>query len=68
LFRDSHAKLEQFVDFIMVVKPLGYSRAAVRSVRNYLFHIFDKLGVSTRVELVLYCLQARQKDAMERAS
>lgn len=30
------------------------------TVRNYLFHIFDKLGVSTRVELVLYCLQDRQ--------
>jgi DNA-binding NarL/FixJ family response regulator len=27
------------------------------TVRNYLFKIFDKLGVSTRVELVLYCLQ-----------
>lgn len=30
------------------------------TVRNYLFHVFDKLGVSTRVELVLYCLQDRQ--------
>jgi hypothetical protein len=29
-------------------------------IRNYLFKIFDKLGVSTRVELVLYCLQERQ--------
>jgi DNA-binding NarL/FixJ family response regulator len=29
------------------------------TVRNYLFRIFDKLGVSTRVELVLYCLQDR---------
>lgn len=29
------------------------------TVRNYLFRIFDKLGVSTRVELVLYCLQER---------
>ena len=28
-------------------------------VRNYLFKIFDKLGVSTRVELVLYCLQEK---------
>jgi DNA-binding NarL/FixJ family response regulator len=24
------------------------------TVKNYLFHIFDKLGVSSRVELVLY--------------
>jgi DNA-binding NarL/FixJ family response regulator len=30
------------------------------TVRNYLFRIFDKLGVSTRVELVLYCFQERQ--------
>jgi DNA-binding NarL/FixJ family response regulator len=30
------------------------------TVRNYLFRVFDKLGVSTRVELVLYCLQERQ--------
>jgi DNA-binding NarL/FixJ family response regulator len=30
------------------------------TVRNYLFRIFDKLGVSTRVELVLYCFQAKE--------
>jgi DNA-binding NarL/FixJ family response regulator len=30
------------------------------TVRNYLFRIFDKLGVSSRVELVLYCLQERR--------
>jgi DNA-binding NarL/FixJ family response regulator len=30
------------------------------TIRNYLFRIFDKLGVSTRVELVLYCVQERQ--------
>ncbi len=30
------------------------------TVRNYLFRIFDKLGVSTRVELVLYCFQEQQ--------
>jgi DNA-binding NarL/FixJ family response regulator len=30
------------------------------TVRNYLFRIFDKLGVSTRVELVLYCLQDKR--------
>jgi len=29
-------------------------------VRNYMFRIFEKLGVSTRVELVLYCLQEKQ--------
>jgi DNA-binding NarL/FixJ family response regulator len=26
-------------------------------IRNYLFEVFDRLGVSTRVELVLYYLQ-----------
>jgi DNA-binding NarL/FixJ family response regulator len=30
------------------------------TIRNYLFRIFDKVGISTRVELVLYCLQERQ--------
>lgn len=33
------------------------------TVRNYLFKIFDKLGVSTRVELVLYCLQEKTSPA-----
>ena len=33
------------------------------TVRNYLFRIFDKLGVSTRVELVLYCFQEQQARA-----
>jgi len=32
------------------------------TVRNYLFRVFDKLGISTRVELVLYCLQQRTGD------
>jgi DNA-binding NarL/FixJ family response regulator len=35
------------------------------TVRNYLFRIFDKLGVSSRVELVLYCLQERRSDAVQ---
>jgi len=26
------------------------------TVKNYMFHIFDKLGISNRVELVLYAL------------
>lgn len=30
-------------------------------MRNYLFRVFDKLGVSTRVELVLYCMQNKQR-------
>jgi DNA-binding NarL/FixJ family response regulator len=33
------------------------------TVRNYLCRVFDKLGVSSRVELVLYCLQERQRDS-----
>jgi hypothetical protein len=31
-------------------------------VRNYIFKIFDKVGVSTRVELVLYCLQGKHNN------
>ncbi|HTX13710.1 MAG TPA: response regulator transcription factor [Candidatus Baltobacteraceae bacterium] len=41
-----------------VSKQLGLSE---HTVRNYLLRVFDKLGVSTRVELVLYCLQQRQQ-------
>jgi hypothetical protein len=37
-------------------------------VGNYLFRIFDKLGVSTRVELVLYCLQDRPAALVEMVS
>ena len=40
-----------------VSENLGLSE---HTIRNYLFRVFDKLGVSTRVELVLYCLQERQ--------
>lgn len=32
------------------------------TIKNYLIHIFDKLGVSSRVELVRYCLQDRQNE------
>jgi len=39
-----------------IAAQLGLSE---HTVRNYLFRVFDKLGVSTRVELVLYCLQER---------
>jgi DNA-binding NarL/FixJ family response regulator len=38
------------------------------TVRNYLFRIFEKLGVSTRVELVLYCLQERSSSSTQIAS
>jgi DNA-binding NarL/FixJ family response regulator len=36
------------------------------TVKNYLFHIFDKLGVSSRVELVLYAVSSTKK--MQNAS
>lgn len=39
--------------------------AVDKIVRNYLLKVFDKLGVSTRVELVLYCLQERQGNPVE---
>ena len=38
------------------------------TVRNYLFKVFDKLGVSSRVELVLYCLQRKQNSPFANAS
>jgi DNA-binding CsgD family transcriptional regulator len=36
-----------------IARTLGLS---VHTVKNYLFKIFDKLGFSNRVELVLFCL------------
>jgi DNA-binding NarL/FixJ family response regulator len=30
------------------------------TVKNYLFRVFEKIGVSTRVELALYALNRRQ--------
>jgi DNA-binding CsgD family transcriptional regulator len=36
-----------------------HPKLSEHTIRNYLFRIFDKLGVSTRAELVLYCLQER---------
>lgn len=36
-----------------VARELGLS---VHTVKKYLFHIFDKLGISSRVELVLYAV------------
>lgn len=34
---------------------------AEHSIRNYLYKIFDKLGVSTRVELILYIFSSRNR-------
>lgn len=38
------------------------------TVKNYLFKIFEKLGVSTRVELVLYTFGQPQADSSQAAS
>jgi DNA-binding NarL/FixJ family response regulator len=35
------------------------------TVKNYLFHIFDKLGVSSRVELVLYAISSTKRIQIE---
>jgi DNA-binding NarL/FixJ family response regulator len=45
-----------------VSSELGLSE---HTVRNYLFRVFDKLGVSTRVELVLYCLQSNVQESSD---
>jgi DNA-binding NarL/FixJ family response regulator len=34
------------------------------TVKNYMFHIFDKLGISNRVELVLYALSNSKRTPM----
>jgi DNA-binding NarL/FixJ family response regulator len=34
---------------------------AEHSIRNYLYRIYDKLGVSSRVELILYALSERDR-------
>ncbi|HEX4076862.1 MAG TPA: response regulator transcription factor [Candidatus Acidoferrales bacterium] len=38
------------------------------TVKNYLFHIFDKLGISNRVELVLYAVSHPRAEPMPRGS
>jgi two-component system, NarL family, response regulator DegU len=37
-------------------------RLSEHTVKNYLFHIFDKLGISNRVELVLYAVSNPKRD------
>jgi DNA-binding NarL/FixJ family response regulator len=46
----------------LISVELGLSE---HTVRNYLFRVFDKLGVSTRVELVLYSFQERQQKLLK---
>jgi two-component system nitrate/nitrite response regulator NarL len=38
------------------------------TVKNYLFRVFDKLGVSNRVELVLSCLHQEENARVESAA
>jgi DNA-binding NarL/FixJ family response regulator len=35
------------------------------TIKKYLFHIFDKLGISTRVELVLYAVSHGENRSAE---
>ena len=35
------------------------------TVGNYLFRIYNKLGISTRVELVLYIMKQRERSAVQ---
>jgi DNA-binding CsgD family transcriptional regulator len=41
-----------------IAQSLGVSE---HSIRNYLYRIFDKLGVSSRVELILYAFNQRDQ-------
>ena len=36
-------------------------KLSAHTVKNYLFHIFDKLGVSSRVELVMYAVSSTNR-------
>jgi DNA-binding NarL/FixJ family response regulator len=36
-------------------------KVSEHSIRNYLYRIFDKLGVSSRVELILYVFNQRDQ-------
>jgi DNA-binding NarL/FixJ family response regulator len=38
------------------------------TVKNYMFHIFDKLGISNRVELVLYAVSNPRRDSIPSSS
>ena len=46
-----------------IVEPRNRSRLKLteHTVKNYLFRIFDKLGVSSRVEVVLYVFRLRKE-------
>ena len=44
----------------------GQLHLSEHTVKNYLFRIFEKLGISTRTELVLYVLSQAKPNAMHR--
>jgi DNA-binding NarL/FixJ family response regulator len=47
-----------------VAQRLGISE---HTVSNYLFHTYNKLGVSSGVELVLYILKQREQSPIQKA-
>jgi len=47
-----------------IAKRLGISE---HTVSNYLFRIYNKLGLSSRVELVLYVLKQREQSPIQKA-
>ena len=47
-----------------IAQRLGISE---HTVSNYLFRIYNKLGISSRVELVLYVLKKREKTPIQKA-
>ena len=47
-----------------IAQRLGISE---HTVSNYLFRIYNKLGISSRVELVLYVLKRREQSPIRKA-
>ena len=44
------------------MKSLDELKISQNTVKNYLFRIFNKLGVSSRIEVVLYAASQRRAD------
>lgn len=42
----------------------GSLHLSEHTVKNYIFHIFDKLGISNRVELVLYAVSSSKRKTL----
>ena len=45
-----------------IAKSLVELKISQNTVKNYLFRIFNKLGVSSRIEVVLYAASQRRAD------